>query len=177
MKFEEIIKKIRKDESFAWQLKMFETEYGSITDSIEELPFGDYLNAFEYLPYQLSSSIQPFDHILLLKLIAASFSSEYNLIFNKQDSEIPELVLRVSSGGRNSTARISTLNYDQIFSLFFIYIKEQIGSQVFLIENPKDLSLISNRFERVNIWYAKLGEAKTQIKSIVESNKIRKLLN
>ena len=89
--------------------------------------------------------------ILLLRFAAASFSSTYELAYLKDEDKL-ELTIHVTSGERSITKKLQDIWSFQIYSLYRIYLEEQLHLEFFLacgeegIEDERKLRL--SIFER-----------------------------
>lgn len=101
---------------------------------IEDMPFyKDYLSKFDiervFNDYKLAAVekelLSKDELFILFRLITASFSSSYEIIYDKQSNSI-DLSVSVKSGEQTVTKNISELWSFQIIRLFEIYVNEQI---------------------------------------------------
>ena len=115
--------------------------------------FKKYLDKFEF-PFLLSTPEdieEDFDWDLLVKLIAGSFSSNYDLALDeewkKNPNEMPKahIYITVTHGKETVTKDIEELWCFQVLRLFEIYVEEQMNLFSFMAEEKakagEDLSL------------------------------------
>lgn len=129
-------------------------EYLSILDSItedtkfEDLPvYKDYISRFdvvgtfkyaEIIGMKVPSDLEDdFDYTLLLQLVAASFSSDYELKLDLE-SQFVDLIITVKSGDQSVTKELQELWSFQIIRLFEIYIDEQLNLEGSRFESEND---------------------------------------
>ena len=74
--------------------------------------------------------------ILLLRLAAASFSSTYEVAYLKDEDKL-ELTIHVTSGEQSVTKKLQELWSFQIYSLYKIYLEEQLHLE-FLLAKGED---------------------------------------
>ena len=101
---------------------------------IEDMPFyKDYVSKFDVerafdgfnLTAVENELLTKDDMFLLSRLILASFSSSYDILYDKQSNSI-DFSVSVTSGEQSITKKISEIWSFQIMRLFDIYINEQI---------------------------------------------------
>ena len=118
--------------------------YGSLEgmDIYDTLFYKKYLNKFE-CPFRLASPEDledDFDWDLLVKLVSASFSSEYDLIIDEEWKKNPEgmpkahIYITVKQGKQSVTKDIEELWSFQIIRLYEIYAEEQMSLFVLMAE-------------------------------------------
>lgn len=66
------------------------------------------------------------DFPILLRLVAASFSSSYTLDYNTETGKV-DLIITVQSGDQSITKKLDELRAFQILRLFEIYVEEQLN--------------------------------------------------
>ena len=102
--------------------------------TIEDMPFyKHYVSKFDveraFEGFNLSATemeiLSKDDLFLLFRLILASFSSSYDILYDKQSHSI-DLSISVTHGERSVTKTVSELWSFQIIRLFEIYVNEQI---------------------------------------------------
>ena len=105
---------------------------------IEDMPFyKDYLSKFDversfdgYNLAALEEELLSKDELFLLfRLVFSSFSSSYEILYDKQSNSI-DLAISVKSGEQSITKTISELWSFQIIRLFEIYVNEQINLSI-----------------------------------------------
>jgi len=118
---------------------------------ITDEPFYKYLEKFKTIPYKVPEDFKKdFDWDLLLRIIAGSFSSDYEFEFPDIDLEnivneemlYPELIIHVSSGDQQVSKKITELWSFQILRLFEIYCEEQINLHKLKIEDENEKNAI-----------------------------------
>lgn len=129
----------------------------SKAERLEDEPFIEYLEEFEPLPYNYPEEWKDdFDWELLIRLIAASFSSNYNLTMPDEDSPDDkkcELAITVSSGDQTVTKKISELWSFQILRLYEIYLEEQIKLYTIQHEDESEKDCIeTDRRDRIKLY-------------------------
>ncbi|KGN77150.1 hypothetical protein HR17_00420 [Porphyromonas gulae] len=159
--FSEFIEEQRNNPEEKNKIEEYERYYGPIPPSIEQqIWYRTYVSKF--LPYTKGFHIpeeveEDFDWDLLIALIVSSFSSKYvikrpNRIFFRPDDKA-ELQIFVGKDDQEVTKSLSELWSFQIFRLFEIYIKEQIGMQTILAEcdgeNVQDI--LKERLQRIEL--------------------------
>ena len=124
--FKSFIEELRWDEKKSESIIRYESVFGKMPNSIWKCSFfKDYLRFFAPVKYTVPEGIKnDFNYDLLLRLTAASFSSEYKLSNTGLDIE---LFITVASDNEKTTKSISELWSFQIFRLFEIYLEEQIN--------------------------------------------------
>lgn len=132
-------KNSKKDENIVDD-EIFEELMDSIDEDsiIEDSPFyQDYLSLFDteqaFADYNLDAEEETMatkdDLFLLFKLIAASISSSYNILYDKSSNSI-DFSITVKIGEQSITRSVSELFSYQIESLFLNYIGEQVNLYV-----------------------------------------------
>ena len=122
--------------------------FGSLDgmDLHDTLFFKKYLDKFEF-PFMLSTPEdleEDFDWDLLVKLIAGSFSSNYDLALDeewkKNPDEMPKahIYITVTHGRETVTKDIEELWSFQILRLFEIYVEEQMNLFSLMAEEKED---------------------------------------
>jgi len=118
---------------------------------IEDMPFyQDYLSLFDverafdgYLFVAEEETMATRDDLILLfKLIAASFSSSYDILYDKSSNSI-DFMITVKVGDQSLTRRVSELFFPQIAGLYVNYIDEQASLYAYYI-NPDNTQEITN---------------------------------
>lgn len=138
--FQKFVDELRNDEDKCSIIAKYEKFYGNLDGkSVEDLSFyKDHLSKFEIedgllerlnVPDELQND---FDYMLLLRLVAASFSSEFELPYDK-DTDTYRLTIKVKSGSASVTKDLDELWSFQIHRLYEIYILEQINLALLLV--------------------------------------------
>ncbi len=123
-----------------------------VWDIKDQVWYKEYVSKFEVVDYKVPEEIKnDFDWKLLMQLVAASFSSEWDLERNEDD--LPDLVISVQSWDQVVVKRVSELWWFQVDRLFEIYIEEQINLEILRYENEKEKEIIdSQRESRLERW-------------------------
>jgi hypothetical protein len=113
--------------------------YGSFPTTLEECPFFPYIQSFPEIEYKIPEEIsEDFDWVLLLKLVCASFASEYRFVVT-EDSLLPELLITVTSGNQTIEKSVLELWSFQVQRLFEIYLNEQFDFSILEYEERECL--------------------------------------
>ena len=112
-------------------VEKYEKRYGPIQWGIQDQTrFKEYLTNFEYIPFATPEELgDDFDWALLQRLVAGSFSSDYELKLNA-DKDAYELYIAVKSWDQSVVKTISELRSFQMLRLYEIYIEEQMNIQI-----------------------------------------------
>ena len=129
---------------------------------VEEPFFREYLSHFSPIAYHTPEELEgDYDFNLLLILVAASFSSSYELLYD--ENEQPELLITVSSADQSVTKQIFELWSFQILKLFHIYLEEIINIHSLLVEDEFEAKAIqAERDEKVVNYKSKLYKLKLE---------------
>ena len=76
--------------------------------------------------------------ILLLKLVAASFSSTYEVAYLK-DADMLELTIHVTSGDQSVTKKLQEIWSFQVYTLYQIYLEEQLHLEFLFATGERDV--------------------------------------
>ena len=87
--------------------------------------------------------------ILLLKLVAASFSSTYEVAYLK-DADMLELTIHVTSGGQSITKKLQEVWRFQVYTLYQIYLEEQLHLEFLFADG--DRAVEGERKQRLSIF-------------------------
>ncbi len=135
--FNDFIEELRNDEDKQEIIEKYEDAFGSLKGkNYTDCPFyKDYISKFEIdedlmkrieVPDELRYS---YDYELLVRLVAASFSSEYKVEhIDETDSE--RLKIAVKSQGESIVKPLDELWSFQILRLFEIYFEEQMNLDI-----------------------------------------------
>lgn len=144
--------------------------------AIEELPFfQDYLSLFDvekaFEGYTFAAEEETMatkdDLFMLFRLIIASFSSTYEILYDKPSNSI-DLSITVSLGEQNITRSIAELYSSQIERLYGNYIDEQINLYT-CSDDPDEIQEIdTERKKRLMIFEKKVR----QLRDLQESDGI-----
>ena len=128
--------------------------------AIEDLPFyKDYLRKFDvdsaFEGFELANTDHAIcnknDLLLLFRLIAASFSSTYDILYDKSTNTI-DIAISVSANGTGITKKVSELFSIQIITLFETYLNEQL--QLFgLQQDPESSSEGMDKEQKIRLKY------------------------
>lgn len=152
--FQQFVEGLREDEEKREIIDKFEGHYGSpLGKDISEMPFyKDYLAKFEIddelmqrlkVPDEL---IDEFDYLLLLILVAGSFSSNYSFE-HCDDTDKERLKISVQSGNQSITKYLDDLWSFQIYRLFEIYVEEQMNLAILINDSEAEKNAISKERE------------------------------
>lgn len=121
----------------------------SLASRIEEEPFYEYLESFDPIDYKVPlSCADDFDWDLLLRLVAGSFSSDFELEPSEARYDLPELVIVVpTDDGSSQSYKVSEHSIEAINSLFEIYALEQIEMVILQVEEESAKSFIDDMKE------------------------------
>ena len=169
--FAEYIEELRRNEVKKEIIESYEAIYGKISPDIKaQVWYNDYVKHF--IQYYADAKIcvpkeleEDYDWELLFALIVASYSSDYTLEKNTQDSGKPfRLLIDVWNNDTEIEKYLDDLWSFQVFRLFEIYIEEQISSQTTIAsDNEENVSFNKLRIERIDaikraIWSANRGK-------------------
>jgi hypothetical protein len=144
--------------------------------TLEELPFfQDYLSRFDIekafegfsLAAEEDSLATKDDLFLLFRLIIASFSSTYEILYDKPSNSI-DLSITVTLGERTLTRSIAELFSFQVEKLYENYIDEQINLYTCFIDPDYTQEIDVERKKRLMIFEKKVR----QLKDLQESDGI-----
>ena len=107
------------------------------------------------------------DMFLLSRLILASFSSSYDILYDKQSNSI-DFSVSVTSGEQSITKKISEIWSFQIMRLFDIYVNEQIELSI----EDYDLEELEDLKEQRKIRLIVFEKKVRQIHDLQETGKI-----
>lgn len=144
---------------------------------IEDEPFYEHLLQFEPIPFKIPEELRnDFDWDLLLRLVAASYSSDFNfeltpLVSDEKYSDenlVPLFVITVFNGGSSVSKAVSELWSFQILKLFEVYLEEQINFHIMMLtEKDSDVFIKKEREKKVKTYQI------ARIKILNEINKIK----
>lgn len=144
--------------------------------AIEELPFfQDYLSLFDvekaFEGYTLAAEEETMasrdDLFLLFRLIIASFSSTYEILYDKTSNSI-DISITVSTGEQSITKSIAELFAFQIEKLYQNYIDEQTNLYTYTFDPDEKQEIDIERKKRWMIFEKKVR----QLRGLQESNDI-----
>ena len=152
--FQTFVQELRENPEKKEVVEKYEKFFGQITGDIkDQIWYKDYVQNYptvEYIvPEELSND---FDWVLLMQLVASSFSSDGLLEFLEW-KELPEFVISVQSGDQVVVKKVSELRGFQILRLYEIYAEEQMNLQILIEEDEKEKdAIIAQRGSRSNRW-------------------------
>lgn len=92
--------------------------------------------------------------ILLLKFVAASFSTTYEVTYLKDEDKL-ELSIHVTSGDESMVKKLQDIFRFQIYSMFRIYLEEQLHLEFLLADGER--GIIAERKQRLTIFEKKMA--------------------
>lgn len=154
--FQEHIALLREDPEKKEIVEKYETIYGPILWWIkDQIWYHNYISHFRYAEILLPpNSKDDFDRELLLQLVVASLSSE--CILQSQENDLPSLCISVNNWWTIITKKVEELYGFQLFSLFKIYIEEQLSMQIHLSQEEEKDEVTSQRAFRIKKWHSTL---------------------
>lgn len=103
------------------------------------------------------------DSLPLLRLVAASFSSTYDLLYDDVTNKV-SLIITVESQGVTLTKILEELDDFQITRLFEIYIEEQLNMEAFRLNSSLEKDAIDEeRRVKVMVYQKKLRQLEIQL--------------
>lgn len=113
------------------------------------------MTRFEFVPFLTPDELgEDFDWGLLEKLVAGSFSSDYELKLDNEKGDY-ELYIAVKSGDQSVVKTVSELWSFQMLRLYEIYVEEQMNLQILKKEDESEQGAIdSEREMRLKKWNA-----------------------
>lgn len=136
--------------------------YSDYPESLDQTPLWEYLVQFEPVQYLVpEDNLGDFDWDLLCRLMAASFSSDYDFTFPGQ-KVVPELEITVSTNDGSATARISSLWSFQIENLFRIYLHEQLTYHLLSQDESEKDGIEEEQAKRLAMYRHKRQQAETE---------------
>lgn len=151
--FSDFIEELRNNEDKKKIIEKYENAFGSLDgkDFTDLLFYTDYVSKFIVdedfmkrveVPDELRFC---FDYELLLRLVAASFSSEYKFD-HLDETDTERLKIAVESHGQSVVKFLDDLWSFQIFRLFEIYFEEQMNLDILTKDSTEEEDAIT--FER-----------------------------
>lgn len=139
---------VEKYEKLFWEIKW---------DIKDQSWYTDYLTQFKPQSYITPEDLEDdFDWDLLEKLVAWSFSSDYELK-EAEKGKWFELYIAVKSWDQSIVKTVSELWSFQVLRLYEIYIEEQMNLQILMNEEADEReALLSERQVRLKKWDAVL---------------------
>lgn len=131
--YNNFIEELKENEKKKEVVEKYTKYYGSQdnVDIYNTQFYKDYLSKFE-IPFNLAIPEDleaEFDWDLLIRLVAGSFSSNYDLDIDEKSQSIPivHLFITVKRGNESVTKDITELWSFQVLRLFEIYVEEQMN--------------------------------------------------
>ena len=136
-------------------VEKYEKRYGPIQWGIQDqIRFKEYLTNFEYIPFATPEELgDDFDWALLQRLVAGSFSSDYELKFDQEKHEY-ELYIAVKNWDQSVVKTLSELWSFQVLRLYEIYIEEQLNLHILKAEDEDQGAIDAQREVRLKKWWA-----------------------
>jgi len=158
--FSAFISELREKEDKKEVVEKYEKYFWKIQwDIKDQIRYTDYLSKFPYQPYLTPEDLDDdFDWDILQKLVIWSFSSDYELKQDREDTE-QELYIAVKSWDQSVVKTVSELWSFQILRLYEIYIEEQMNLQILMNDEEKESekdALTAERQIRLKKWTAVL---------------------
>lgn len=111
-----------------------------------------------------------YDYDLLQRLVFASFTSIYDLIYDEKERVI-RLKISLNHKDQTVTRYLDRLWSFQILSLFKIYLNEQLELEAFYNNNEDERDAINRkRQERLSFFKKKVKQLKNKLKKNKENN-------
>jgi hypothetical protein len=165
--FYNFIQELRENKEKKEIIAKYEKYYGPITgDVVDQVWYTEYVANFDTTDYIVPEELkEDFDRKLLIKFVAASFSSEW--VFDTQvDGDLPEFVISVQSGDQLVVKKVSELRWFQILRLYEIYAEEQMNLQILMAEEEKEKDAIawqrSNKIARRKLVLESINKAQEE---------------
>jgi len=152
--FQKFVNELRENPEKKEVVEKYEKFFGPITGDLKDQWFyKEYVSTFSALDYLKPEELEnDFDWILLMEMVASSFSSD-GLLEVVEGKDLPEFVISVQSGDQVVVKKVSELRWFQILRLYEIYTEEQMNLQVLIAEDEKEKAAIeAQRTARFNRW-------------------------
>ena len=112
---------------------------------------------------------EDFDWDLLIRLIAASFSSKMSIVLLYP--ELPRICIEVTSGEKKVKKCLDELWGFQIARMYEIYLEENINSEIKKNEDEKEKEIVlSRRQENIQKWQKEVKRIKLYFEYLKENN-------
>lgn len=111
------------------------------------------------------------DLLLLFRLIAGSFSSSYDILYDKTSNSV-DFSITVESGEQSITKSIAELFSFQIQKLFEIYVDEMINLCITYFEEDELEEFETERRMRLVDFDVKIQQVRKQVQNQQDSKKI-----
>jgi len=152
--FQKFVNELRENPEKKEVVEKYEKFFGPITwDLKDQWFYKEYVSMFSSLDYLKPEELEnDFDWILLMEMVASSFSSD-GLLEVVEGKDLPEFVISVQSWDQVVVKKVSELRGFQILRLYEIYTEEQMNLQVLIAEDEKEKAAIeAQRAARFNRW-------------------------
>lgn len=160
-------------------VEKYEKHFWEITGDIQDqIWFKEYVSNYSIHDYKVPVETQEdFQWDILMKLVAASLSSDWFLEYATEEDTLPEFVISVQSGDQLVVKKVSELWGFQIARLFEIYIEEQMNLQILIAEDENEKSaILAQRESKFNRWSLVINNLQTdREKKVIEKEKEGKL--
>lgn len=166
--FQAYIEELKENPEKKEVVEKYEKFFGPIEwEVVDQIWYKDYVKEFNTLPYKIPEELKDdFDWDLLMKLVWASFSSDW-LFESIENEELNDFVISVQSWDQVVVKKISELWWFQILRLYEIYIEEQMNLQILIAEDEKEKEAIlaqrDSRIHRWNIVFDNLEKEKLEV--------------
>lgn len=154
--FQSFVEELRKKDDKKEIVEKYEQFRWPITGDLkDQIWYKEYLINFSTIKYNVPEELkEEFDWDLLLKLIAASFSSECTFDKNVENPTWPkDLTIAVKSWDQSVVKKVEELWSFQVLRLYEIYIEEQMNLQILMKEDEKEKdAIIWQRQARLQRW-------------------------
>lgn len=147
---------------------------------IEDMPFyKDYLSRFDVeqafdgfnLAAQEEFQFSRDELYLLFRLVFASFSSSYNILYDKPSHSI-DLSISAESKDQKVTKNIAELFFFQIDRMFEIYVNELFELYISDFDAEEQESFEAEQKVRLMIFEKKVRQIRQQMRDLQESDEI-----
>ena len=166
--FQKVIEKVKEKQHDEEIAEDFNKLMDSIKEDsvIEDMPFyQDYLSLFDveraFDDYKFVAEEETLasrdDLILLFRLIAASLSSTYDILYDKSSNSI-DISISVTLGERSLTKSVAELSFFQIERLYVNYIGEQANFYVYHIDPDNSQEIDRERKMKLMIFEKKVRQ-------------------
>lgn len=156
--FQAFIEELREKEEKKQIVEKYEKLFWEIKGWIQDQErYKEYLESFSILDYIVPEELKDdFDRNILQRLVIGSFSSDYEIKFDKE-KKWRDLYIAVKSWDQSVVKTISELRSFQILRLYEIYVEEQMNLHALKMEDENEKNAIDQeRSMRINRWKAVL---------------------
>ena len=139
---------------------------------IEDMPFyKDYMSQFDVeqafdglnLSAEEETLLSRDDLYLLLRLVSASLSSKYKIIYDKPSNTV-DLSITVESGGQSATRNIADLSFSQIKRLFEIYLNELFEFSICEFDAEEQERFEAEQKDRLMLFEKEVRQLREQLR-------------